>query len=145
MQQNKIYKLYLTIGNSILISILLLGCNFPIVEKDHKMDFLYFNNSGLDIKLKSFIISKDSIFEFEHFIKKNNVYIQEGYFESFNEKSISNSDSTIIIFNDSVSTIYNKNTDSKFNILKLENYTKLIISKNKIEYSYTFTGEDFKK
>ena len=146
MKQKKIWKIYLTIGISLLIT----GSCRKIIEENVKIDYIYVNQTGQDFNMeiynmydenfKSFVIEhEDSI----HVLTTNEIGPALFYFDS-NLGQIG--DSVVVRFDNNKCLLYQRDIrNGPFNETKYDNYNPELIEPG-ISFTlyYTFTEEDYK-
>jgi hypothetical protein len=103
----------------------------------------------LKIKVKRFkteIGSQvDTIFTLGSGSKINHHYEQKGEHAVYEYPFGVASDSIFIHFNDTVSSLFSKNEESQYNLLKIENYSGGKTKKGLYTYTYMITDQDFQE
>jgi hypothetical protein len=133
----------------VLIWVLLLSS--CIKDYSTLTEFVIENNLEHVVKIQvsnfetEFYSSVDTIFTIGVGSKINYNYEKDGEDAVYEYPFGASSDSIIIHFNDTVSSIFSKNKDSQYNPLKIENYSGGRIKKGLYRYTYTFTNQDFQE
>lgn len=138
MIQRNIWMKLLLIG---LISLLsYTSCKNEEVDNAIIADYIYINPTLNSISIQSFKLGNDTIYE----IKPGETFkITEDLFAGNNNAKIVDADSVFIETSSNKSTSYYPEINSPRNIIKLENYVYLLITKNHHEYKFTFIESDF--
>lgn len=135
----------------ILISVLALLISSCIKDYSTLTEFVIENNSDHAVKASltnfeaEFYKSVDTVFTIGVGSKISYSYENDGDDTVYEYPFGTSSGPIVIHFDNSVSSTFNKNNESKFNPLKLENYSGGKIKKGYYRYTYTFTNQDFEE
>lgn len=144
MQQKITWMRYLIVGN---ILILLLGCENGNVDNIKTVDYVYKNNSGIDLILE--VYNSDNLLLKSYDIPngdeiKTNITKSEVpslfSFDNFKDKI---GQSVIVRFNDNKCLYYYNNSDKIFKIQEYDNYTEELIKQSNYTLIYTFTNTEY--
>jgi hypothetical protein len=133
----------------LLLSGLALTMSACIREYSTMTEFVVDNHSGHELKIHvsnfetEFYSSVDTTFVLPIDSRWTNQYWNRGKEAVYDRPFGGSSDSMTIQFNDTVSSMFDRDNPSRYNPLKIENYSGGKISKGLYRYTYTFTPEDY--
>lgn len=145
MQQKTTWMRYLIVGN-ILSLILLLGCEKGDIDNIKTVDYLYKNNSGIDLILEVYnfdnVLLKSYNIPNGNEIKTNTTRSEVPSLFSFDTFEDKIGQSVIVRFNDNKCLYYN-DSDRIFKIKEYDNYTEELIKQSNYTLIYIFTDTEY--
>lgn len=145
MQQKTTWMRYLIAGN-ILSFILLLGCEKGDIDNIKTVDYLYKNNSGIDLILEVYnfdnVLLKSYNIPNGNEIKTNTTRSEVPSLFSFDTFEDKIGQSVIVRFIDNKCLYYN-DSDRIFKIKEYDNYTEELIKQSNYTLIYIFTDTEY--
>ncbi len=141
MKQKIIWMQLLIIG---LLLFSFQSCKKGEIDKAFYEEYSFINHSDYEISIKSILQSDNQVQTKTHTLAVDATFNQEMELMSGNKTGIvAHSDSLVLNFGNVKTISFLPNTESDFNILNRNNYTKVNKESNRVKYSYIFTNEDF--